>query len=481
MQQVNGRNDGRRADRPGYVDRSGYVAARSPGGRRHVQRPDDLDATQIIAPIVGHPADMRAAVTPGDLVTGRVLDGRYRLEGLLGTGAMSEVHRATDLQLNRPATVKLFGPGADRQGLRQFQEEARMLAKLSQPGVVAVYDCGVEADQPYLVTESVNGWTLAEFTRQEQLPLDEVVRIGAALCDILGQLHQQHVVHRNLKPSNVLVGSDGRVRLTDFGNVRPHSPDHDLGSLAHLSPEQVRGDWVGPPADVYALGLVLLEAVTGPVEYPGGGPDVAAERLTRRPAVPADLPEGLRQALLAMTDPDPRSRPTAAHSASLLRQADLPRHDLPPRVDPIPLAIPDPEPASRTTMSHILVIALGMLALAALIGFTAFVSSDDSSSSTKPTVSAPSGASSVGTSSTATSDSGTLNTGSSDTGSPSSTRRTTPTARATAPSGGRTTTPSVSPSGGLPDLPDSSEISTAVLDDVAKAWNRFTKWLAGLF
>lgn len=392
---------------------------------------------------------------------GRIIAGRYRLEGLLGSGGTSEVHQATDLRLNRPVAVKLFRAGADRDSARRFTDEAHTLANLSHPGLVAVHDSGIDGDQPFLVMELVSGWTLREIIDQEQLPLEEISRIGVALADVLGYVHQQGVVHRDIKPSNVLIGRDNRVRLADFGVARPGDGERSMfGTPAYLSPEQVRGEWVGPPADVYALGLVILELVTGRVEFPGGGRASAEARLSRSPQVPAELPDSLRHTLLDMTDPDPGARPTAPQAASALVLGPPPA---PARMAPVA------EPPARNTTNQILVIAVGAVLLAALIGFVAFATGDDSSKV----------ASGSSTSSTK---------------SPTSTRRTTATRTTEDETTEDTTEPTTTraipkiPTSGLslpsmPDisLPDSSDVSSSVTDEVKKAWEKFTTWVSQLF
>lgn len=420
---------------------NGWEEQRRPDPTR---RPDDAETTQVIGGV------------------GRIVNARYRLEDVLGAGGASEVYRGTDLRLNRPVAVKLFrvgsSVGTDAESARRFTDEAQTLANLNHPGVVSVYDSGLEGDQPYLVTELVSGWTLREVLGQEQLPLDEITRIGVDLTDVLGHVHQQGLVHGDIKPSNVLIGRDNRVRLTDFGAARPIDPSRpDFGTPTYLAPEQVRGEWAGPPADVFALGLVLLEAVTGRVEYPGAGREAAEARLNRSPEIPAELPDTLRRALLAMTEPDPRERPTADQAGGLLTRAP----------EPEPETVTVVDQPRRNTTAQILVIALGALLLAGLIGFVAFATNDD------PSTKAAGSSSSSSRTPTAT------RTTARDTD--TETTKSTSTPKISTPSGFAlpTTMPDVS----MPDvdLPDAPDLTSGVTDDIKKAWDRFTDWVAKLF
>jgi eukaryotic-like serine/threonine-protein kinase len=278
----------------------------------------------VIAWITGNarPVDEHGAVALGDAPA--VLGGRYELGALLGTGASAVVRRASDRLTGRTFAVKLFHAGASTHDRRRQEREMRALASLHHPGLVALHDGGVEAGRPYIVTDLVEGPTLAERIAQRPLNPAEVRRIGARLADALAHVHAGGIVHRDLKPANVLLGPDGRPRLADFGIARAldatvvTGTGYVVGTAAYLAPEQVRGEWVGPEADVYALGLVLLESLTGRREYPGALVESATARLHRPPGIPDDLPTALRTALHAMTALEPAARPTAAEVAKLL-------------------------------------------------------------------------------------------------------------------------------------------------------------------
>ena len=255
----------------------------------------------------------------------RMIADRYRLEGLLGRGGSAEVWRCRDEALDRLVALKLVtasgGEDAGRVG-----DEARLLARLSHPGLVPVYDAGTDdAGRPWVVMELVEGETLAEAIRRGAMPPERVADVGARLADALAYVHDQGLVHRDVKPANVLLGGDGRVRLTDFGIARlvdaakVTATGLTVGTASYLSPEQVTGSPVGPATDVYALGLVLLECLTGEREYPGSAVEVALARLSRAPRVPSTLPYGWPGLLAAMTGRNPSGRPVAAVVARELR------------------------------------------------------------------------------------------------------------------------------------------------------------------
>ncbi|MFD7654779.1 serine/threonine-protein kinase [Actinosynnema sp. NPDC059797] len=250
--------------------------------------------------------------------------GRYRLTGSLGVGGMAEVHRAWDVDLRRPVAVKVFRPCADDDAVRRFHLEARTLARLSHPGVVSLYDAGLHGGRPFMVLRLVEGTTLRARLGQGALPVAEVRRLGAGVAEALAHVHDQDVVHRDVKPSNVLLDQAGTPHLADFGLARSGDgarftrTGHVPGTAAYLAPEQVRGDDVGPAADVYALGLVLLECLTGRREYQGGAVDAAEARLHRPPVVPEDLPRDVVRLLRLMTSLTARRRPSAQDCAEAL-------------------------------------------------------------------------------------------------------------------------------------------------------------------
>jgi len=266
-----------------------------------------------------------------------LLAERYRLQQLLGRGGMAQVYQGRDELLERPVAVKVFRhdpavPGGD---LRE-QMEIRVLAGLSHPGLVAVFDAGT--DQPgtpgqrsFLVMELVTGPTLGQRITAGPLPGGEVSEIGEQLATALAYVHEHGVVHRDVKPANVLLGTPPAdepaavvAKLSDFGIARLLDGTRitmygmTIGTANYLSPEQATGGDLGPASDIYSLALVLLECLTGQVAYPGHGVAAAVARLHHPPTIPTDLPPGWAPLLAAMTHTDPTARPTATQVAATL-------------------------------------------------------------------------------------------------------------------------------------------------------------------
>lgn len=279
-----------------------------------------------------------SASTPLGLVA-----DRYQLRELIGRGGMADVFSATDLVLDRPVAIKMLRDGMDEHTNRvRFAHEASTLAQLSHRGLVKLYDAALEDGQPFIVLELVEGQSLSRRLGQSG-PLDvgSAGSLGRQLADALAYAHSRGVVHRDVKPGNVLVEDDGGVKLADFGiarligdNVHHTRTGEAIGTAAYLSPEQVTGGPVNGAADIYALGLLLLEALTGEQAYPGSPAEAALARLTRPPVIPSSLPATWRTLLDEMTRLDPEDRPPAYEVSRRLHSDTA--HDTAPRVIPLP-------------------------------------------------------------------------------------------------------------------------------------------------
>jgi tRNA A-37 threonylcarbamoyl transferase component Bud32 len=259
---------------------------------------------------------------------------RYVLGRLIGEGATARVFEAEDRERQREVAVKVFrDPDVGDVTSERIDEEARILAALDHPHLLRVYDSGLSPDgRRFIVMPLVRGTTLGRLLARGPVPPREVKRIGTALAEALAHIHARGVVHRDVKPSNVLLAEDGTPYLADFGFARAAdgpaltATDCIVGTAGYLAPEQAEGLPVTPAVDVYALGLVLLEALTGERAYQGTPLERATANALRPPRIPAALGTGWLKALLAMTSRAPAERPTAAEVTELLGLAedDLP-------------------------------------------------------------------------------------------------------------------------------------------------------------
>ncbi|MEP6478481.1 MAG: serine/threonine-protein kinase [Rhodoglobus sp.] len=260
-----------------------------------------------------------------------VLRGRYRLGERLAAGGMGAVFRATDERLGREVAVKVLRAvpsGTD--GAPKQEDEVNFLAGLNHHGLVTLLDAGVErtvsgTEYIYLVMELVEGLDLARRLEGGALSPREVAYFGMDTAEALDYIHERGVVHRDIKPANLLVVSYSddemrpRVKLADFGIATlagssvaaPSDSPSAFGTAAYLSPEQVAGEPVGTASDIYSLGLVLLECLTGALAFEGEPVESAVARLVLGPGIPESIPAGWRVLLASMTAREPGNRPAA--------------------------------------------------------------------------------------------------------------------------------------------------------------------------
>jgi serine/threonine protein kinase len=243
---------------------------------------------------------------------GTTLNGRYRLEARIGAGGMSTVYRALDETLQRQVAIKLMNRevASDSDQLERFRREARAVAQLSHPHVVGVIDAGEDNGSPYIVLEYVEGETLKERTRRQgRLPVAEAVAYAIEIARALGAAHARHIVHRDVKPQNVLIDEEGSAKVTDFGIARTLEEEgltadgRVLGTTDYVSPEQALGQPVTGQSDLYSLGIVLYEMLTGEVPFKGENQVAVAMKHVREtlPDVQTKRPE-VSSALAAVVD-----------------------------------------------------------------------------------------------------------------------------------------------------------------------------------
>ncbi|MFD4374906.1 Stk1 family PASTA domain-containing Ser/Thr kinase [Streptomyces sp. NPDC058486] len=285
-----------------------------------------------------------------DPLVGRLLDGRYRVDARIAVGGMATVYRAVDTRLDRVLALKVMHPAlaADAVFVERFIREAKSVARLAHPNVVAVFDQGAEGAYVYLAMEYVSGCTLRDVLRergalQPRAALDILEPVLAAL----GAAHRAGFVHRDMKPENVLIGDDGRVKVADFGLVRSvgsatATTGAVLGTVSYLAPEQIEHGTADTRADVYACGVVLYEMLTGGKPHAGDTPaQVLYQHLNTDVPAPSaavpGLPLELDELVAAATARNPEVRPhDAVELLALLREARAPLTDgqldaLPPR------------------------------------------------------------------------------------------------------------------------------------------------------
>lgn len=294
---------------------------------------------------------------------GVLLGGRYRLDERIGGGGMGEVWRGTDEVLGRTVAVKIMLPALlDEAGFAErFRAEARTMARLKHPGVVNVYDYSSDAQAAFLVMEYVEGDPLSRtLARVGRLTATRTMALIAQAADALETAHAAGIVHRDVKPGNLMVRPNGTLVLTDFGISRSDlagltGTGTVLGTASYISPEQAAGQVATPTSDVYALGVVAYQCLAGRRPFEGESPLEIAMKHVREPPppLPADTPPAVRDIVLRALAKDPASRwPSAATLAAVARQAavSLGAAGPPPAVSPqSPVPLPTGGDAGQPT------------------------------------------------------------------------------------------------------------------------------------
>ena len=267
---------------------------------------------------------------------GQIVKERYEILEILGEGGMAFVYKARDMQLERFVAIKTLKPNYVNQEtfVDRFKREAKTAANLNHPNIVQIFDWGIEKE-PYFVMEYIEGNTLTSIiAKNRTISLSDILFIGAQVSSGLHAAHQKGLVHRDIKPGNIMITPDGKVKVTDFGIVSLQNEESDitktgsvLGTASYISPEQAQGKPVSIESDLYSLGTVLYELITGRAPFSGDSPiSTATKHLTEKPEKPSlyrrDLPKGVENAILRLLEKASYDRFKSAEDlrATLLQQ-----------------------------------------------------------------------------------------------------------------------------------------------------------------
>ncbi|GFP39150.1 PASTA domain-containing protein [Candidatus Hakubella thermalkaliphila] len=265
----------------------------------------------------------------------RTLNKRYKLLRKIGTGGMADVYLAEDLLLDRQVAIKIMHPqlAADPTFVERFKREARAVANLQHQNIVNVFDWGADEEIYYLVMEYLKGQNLKDFLNSRApLTPDTVVDIASKICDALTEAHDHEIVHRDIKPQNIILTENGELKVTDFGIARAVSATMTrtgsiLGTAHYISPEQALGRKVDVTSDIYSLGVLMYEMLTGDLPFRGDNPiNIAMKHINEDPLPPSrlrdDIPPGLERVIMKALNKDPAYRyPSAAEMKEALRRS----------------------------------------------------------------------------------------------------------------------------------------------------------------
>lgn len=305
---------------------------------------------------------------------GKKLGGRYEIVSRVGGGGMAVVYKAKDLLLNRFVAIKVLSESLsnDSEFIRRFSREAQAAASLSHPNIVNVYDVGRDHYTHYIVMELVEGPTLKQYIQERgSLPVQEAAAIAVQICDGLAHAHENQIVHRDIKPHNILLGANGRAKVTDFGIARAASSStitqqgSVMGSVHYFSPEQARGGVIGEKSDLYSLGVVMYEMLTGRLPFDGDSAiSIALKHLQETPEDPryynSQIPDAFAELVMRALNKDPDQRFASAREMmkEIQYAVQLPHHMQPNWVNQrngrqqemyqtVPLTDNDPPVATR--------------------------------------------------------------------------------------------------------------------------------------